>query len=329
MKNKKIILFVICLCLISIIASSSLMVLGSGILGKKEISEKYLSLNEDEILERISTYNFYEICDEINMLSKDNVDLSELMYHSVALAEKSKNISTKELISIIDDKNSSDNLKIICTQLIDYNEISIDKLDEKRLIDLLLNENESDLVRQNIVWILPDDKDTKESLVIAFEKNDDELAFQALKKLNTIDSKLAVDEAKKAIDSNDGKVKIRAAIKVITLNMSKTDNDKEKSDWTQFLKKMLNDINLSKENELMETVVFALSDLKYYKSIYEIINSSKIGKDYKVFCIDQNRQVLQEVLENNPTDADIEIIKKAMSICPIDEINSLLNKVSN
>lgn len=327
MKNKKIIPYIICFSLIIVLASSCLMVFGSKDLNKKEIAEKYISLNEDEILERISSYDFYEICDEINMLSKDCVDISDLMYHSVALTEKSENMPAKELINIIADKNSSNNLKIICLQLIDYNEININQSDKKILIDLMLNENENVLVRQNIVWILPSDEDTIESLVNAFEKSPDDLAFQALKRLNTIDSKLTVNIAKEAIDTNVSEAKIRAAIKIITADLSKSDNDKEKSDWVLFLTSLLNESSTSKENDLVETIIFALSDLKYYKSIYEIINSLKIEKDYKAFCIDQNKQVLENILKNDPTDTDIETIKKAMSICPIDEINSLLIKV--
>lgn len=85
-----------------------------------DVSEREDIIINEDVSQRLSRYNFQQICNEINSISKKGVELPDLLFHSAALAEKINSVSEDELFEIIKNKQNSENLRIISIQLLDY-----------------------------------------------------------------------------------------------------------------------------------------------------------------------------------------------------------------
>lgn len=265
-------------------------------------------------------------------MSKDGIDLSELQFHSVAIIEKAKEIKAEDLLKQIEDENNSENLKIICVQALDFlaKENKNFKLkDTSRLETILLNEKQDSIVRQNIVWAMSTDKRTYDILESLVFEDDEYLAFQALKRLNSDAPERASDIAYKLIETEEQNEKLRIAIKVISEQFAQSDDIKEKDEWIAYCMDVFEKSSASKNDLMQETIVFALSDMFYSKALYEIINNDQIDNSLKVSSIGQNYKVIIDVLEKEPSKNDIEMAIKAMTIYPIDKtVDALKSAVS-
>jgi hypothetical protein len=76
-----------------------------------------------------------------------------------------------------------------------------------------------------------------------------------------------------------------------------------------------------------------MSDIRSNNSIKTLLNNKNIDREVKVFAIDQNYMVLENILNSNPTTEDIYMVIDAMNKLPIkdlkDEFENLLNEVSD
>ncbi|MDR0883244.1 MAG: hypothetical protein LBN05_01325 [Oscillospiraceae bacterium] len=283
---------------------------------------KYSNVDEKEFSGELSKYSFSELCDEINTMSRDGVDLSELQFHSVAIVEKAKKLPANDLQKIIEDERSSENLKVICIQALDFlaQEDEKYKLKDLSVLEaLLLNEKASTLVRQNLVWVIPAGDKTNDIMETLIFQDDEYLAFQALKRLNGEAPDRARVVADTLIKTQAQNEKLRIAIQVISEQVSKSDDAKEKDAWVAYCMDVFKKTESSEEDLMRDTVVFALSDMFYANALYEIIQNDQIDDTLKGFSIAQNYQVLINVLENKPSQNDIEMAIKAMTIRPIDK----------
>lgn len=290
---------------------------------------KYYNLDETEIVKELANYSFMDLCHEVNVLSQSGVELSDLLFHSTALAEKSKDVPTNVLFDVVDNKKNSENLRIICLQVLDFYNTNLDSEYTLKLKAIVLDETEKSLIRQNAVWLLPACDETVEALERVITQDDEMLAFQALKKLNYESPKRARVIAEDLIHSEEQNEKLRIAIKVISSQLSKSNSSKEKDQWLDFCMNLLQQRKCSNNKVLQDTIIFSLSDLYYSKAIFEIINCDSIDNSQKVYCINQNYQVLIDCLNNNPQDEDIEMVIKAMDICPIDKTVEALESAVN
>jgi len=264
-----------------------------------DIFKQYEGVEEDEFSAKLSKYSFSELCDEINAMSKEGVDLSELQFHSVALAEKAKKVSAKDLQKLIADESNSENLRVICVQLLDFLAKEDDKYalkDTSMLEKLILNEKVSSSIRQNTVWALRSGAAANEILEKLIFQSDEALAFQAMKRLSSDAPERAMAAAETLIRTEELNEKHRAAIMIISEQLAKSEDTKEKDEWIAYCMEVYQKSSASKADLMRDTIIFGLSDMFYSKALYAIINSEQIDESSKPFCIEQNYQVLVNVL---------------------------------
>lgn len=281
--------------------------------------ERYRRLSTDRIYENLSKKSFFEICGEINEASAYGAELSDFIAHSAALSEKINEMSSEELVKVITDENNSDNLRIICIQLIDYDCYDFDEKSVKKLYGILQDGTEKSIIRQNLIWKLPSSKKTNDVLTNTAYDEDELVAFQALKRLNYDSPETAVSTAKKLLESEESGEKFRIAIKTISTQLRQSKNMREKDEWIVFCEKIIEKAYAENDETLLNTVVFSLADMRYSKAVYSIINNLYVEETIKKFCIEQNYQTFIDVLQNNPSDYDIRMAVNAMKIYPVDK----------
>ncbi len=294
-----------------------------------DIASKYSKMSEDKILKELKSMSFDEISEEINGIDENEVDYSELLYHENILAEKAKKLSSNELVNIISDENNSNYLRAICIQIIDHNGNNLTTDEVDKLISILLNEDEADIIRENIIWILPENMGVALKIEPLIDKENDSVAMQVLKKINTIDSEYASNIAKSLAEDEINNKKGLAAIKVITADFDKIKNKEEKDDWVKFCIDIIENSENKKDDpdfEKFETMVFALAEMNYKDALYYIIESEKIENFYKTYAITENYELIKNILADNPTTEDLNMAKKAMDYAPNEEINILIKK---
>lgn len=325
MKNKSIIKIAITLCICFALILTPIIAFAAV---SPDVSEREDIIINEDVSQRLSRYNFQQICNEINSISKKGVELPDLLFHSAALAERINSVSEDELFEIIKNKQNSENLRIICIQLLDFADIELNSNDFSQLETIVLDEKESSLVRQNAVWILSSSAQHCDTLEKVVFQDDEQLAFQALKKLNVVSPQRARSIANTLIQNEENGEKLRIAVKVISSQLAQSDDVREKDLWVEYCMDIFSKTNMSKTDLMGETIVFALSDMHYSEAIYKIIEDDRIDKSYKVFCIGENAQVLTDALKNNPTNEEIEIAIKAMTIYPIDKTVEALKEAA-
>ena len=152
--------------------------------------------------------------------------------------------------------------------------------------------------------------------------DDDRLAFQAMKIMNTSDSEKAVKIADRIIQNYNGIVtdKVRAAIKVKASYLANSSTKTERVEFINFCDNILLKDSRKNGDVVSDTIIFALSDVMSEETISYIVSSDKIDRTAKVFCVDQNYRVLKSMLLENLSERNLDIVIQAMKICPLKEM---------
>ncbi|WP_368292736.1 hypothetical protein [Dehalobacter sp. TBBPA1] len=295
----------------------------------ESLKRDYSNKTEKEVISELCMKPISDITDEINTISSNGADLSDITIQASVLAKRANEIPDDTLVSIIKDNKNSQNLRVTMLQLGKHKKSFSSNEGKKILIDLLKDNKEEFAVKQNAIWALPDDDPlTVEVLTeISKQENDGVLAFQAIRKLNLIKPNLAIDLSNDILADyhNQQTEKVRAAIKVKAKQFSNEIKEisKEKNQFTQ----MCFDIfNTSDDQIMKDTVIFAVSELKDEAAITNIVRNEKIDRPVKAYCIDQNYSTLLRMIKNNPTDKNIETVIQAMNIYPIKDLLSPLKE---
>ncbi len=282
------------------------------------LKSDYSNKSEAEISRELAKKPITDIFQEINSISSYNTDLSNLILHASALAERVDEISEDVILTLIGDDTNTVNLRVIMIQLIKYKNSDIDDT----LLKKLLVQNDTDpAIKQNIVWALSDDDPETIALLKQISVQDDELlAFQAIKKLNQSEPGIASDISNEILKNYkfEQPEKVRAAIKVKAEQLRQdTSKGVEKTEFIQILQ----DLYSGSNDEIMkDTVIFALSDLKDETAISIIITNKDIDNSIKMYCIDQNYSTLLKMVEKDSTDVKLETVIQAMNIYPITDL---------
>lgn len=289
------------------------------------INKDFSNISETEAMSKLAQNSFEEIINDINILS-NNVEMSDLIFHANALAEKAKEVPQEQISKEILNENNTDTTRVILTQI--YRHIGGDGNNQELLA--LLEEKDVDFeikrnILLNVYQTAPNDSQFYEKIALG---EDDRLAFHAIKILNETNPKLAMEISDAIIENFDGTVteKMRAAVKVKGSQLSNSSSKDELQEFINLCDSMLT--NASKEDDIVaDTVIFALSDVMSTETISYIIASDKVDNVVKTYCIDQNYSVLAEMISDNPTKSEIEIVSRAMSIYPITKMAEPLQVV--
>lgn len=317
-KKSKILVSLLCLAVFVISAFCLYSLSGASSSALNVFKKKYPNISESEIAERLSKDSFSEVCDEINTLSAEGVRLSSLVVHSSVIAEKAKDISSDEIMSIIESKKNSDQLRILCVQILGANGRQLSSENTEKLKKLILDRKTDSELRQNILWVLPNGAETDAALEELVFGSDDRLAFQALKRLSFSNPRQAQTLSEKLLDSGEMNERSRMAINVMSAYYAKG-SAQEREKWIQFVSKIFQKALEKNDTLLMDTVVFALSDMYCTQALSYILGNDYVDEAVKSYCVQQNFNVLINALSADPSDANIELAVAAMRICPVDK----------
>ena len=286
--------------------------------------QSYTNMSEEKMVSALSEKSFEELVSDINTLT-DSVDEADLIFYADALRREAKQISTEKLTNEILNENNTSTLKILLLQIAHLDRIDIDN---ESLENLLSTDSDFELKRNALITIFTQDPNSKLIETIA-SGNDDRLAFQAIKMLNTSDPEKALSIANEILRDYSGNntAKLNAAIKVKAANLAKESTADERLEFISFCGKLLEGKN-TKDDLTRDTVIFALSDMLSPESISYIVRSELIDNIAKQYCIDQNYKVLAGMLRNGSNE-DKESVILAMQIYPISEMEKEIQTALN
>lgn len=307
----------------------SLMLTGSAFATDRvtAISNEVSNVDEAKVMTNLANKSFDKLISDINALG-DSVDMSDLIFHADALLKKATEIPQDQIINEILDEANSNNVRVILTQI--NRHLGNSESNEKLVT--LLEQNDVDFeIKRNILLNIyqssPDDIAVYEKVALG---EDERLAFHAIKILNETAPEKAIEISDTIMQNFKGTVtdKVKASIKVKASQLRNSSTANERQNFISFCDSILT-ADGRMEEVVTDTVIFALSDVMSEESISYIITSDKIDNTAKVFCIDQNYSVLEEMVTKNVTPEKIEIVLEAMSIYPIVEMAEHLQTVSS
>ncbi len=281
---------------------------------------KYRNKSSKEISDVLTDMSFMEICSEVNELSAQGAELSDFIAHASVMAEKAEHINSDKLMEIINDPGNSENLRIIVLQILDYKGIELDDGNIKDLHRIVKEKKANNIILQNIIWILPESKGTDKLMESVALGDNDEMAFQALRRLNMDNPEQAVLIARKFIKDDIKGERKRIAIMVISQYLRKSDDEREKDDWVSYCDKELAKSIHADNFMLSNTIIYSLSGMRYLGAVACLINSDLLDETEKYLAAAENYKTFIDALSDNPTDEVIEYVIKAMEFCPTTEV---------
>ena len=267
-----------------------------------------------------------EIFDEINELSAEGVEYPELIDFGFILLERIDAIPESLLVNTIDSRLIHPNLRILCVELLEtkymesLGDIELSERSVEKLSAIVADAEENASVRRRLIETLPRTEATAEILAKTAYDSEPTIAYRSLQFLNFFAPEVSRSIAVEFIKSGEN---VSTGVDTINYQMARTDNTAEKDEWVAYLVDSLEKNNsesasTQEKPDLSDNTIFScLTNMRYHKALYEIINSPYIDEEDKESCLGSYHlcvEVLKEVLENEPTQYDIEMIKKAIEI---------------
>lgn len=323
-RNKLITVLLVTVSLLAVFVFSALSTDFFGLL-----QEKYVGLDEAEVVEKLRKMEYSELCGEINKFSSAGFKESDMIVLASILAEKIDAVSDERVIEDICNKKNSQILRVSLAQLCNSNNSQTALKDLSALEKVLFDKNEDSVVRRNLVWVFAENKASAEILTSLANDDDELLSFQAIKALNKLNPEAAQKIADSFLSDGTKGEKLRIAIKVKSREYKSLEaTTTDMKDFIEFCK----DIYYKNINDqlLTDTIVFALSDMRKEEAISFIIEEKSVEASIKSFCISQNYTLFLRLLKSDPSFETIELAISAMNIRPIDEVVHLLEeKIQN
>ena len=250
----------------------------------------------------------HEILSKIDRLSTGNaqIDSTQLFSLMDELLNVESAFTNAEIVDLIKDDSYTDTTKQILLDIY-FHKNSMRTNDSTNLKALLNDDRVSIDVKRKILSDASFNSDD-ESILIDFIENDDNLAAISLKKLSFINRQKAFELSQDILNNqeDESRIKFSEALKATARYL------KDNRDLANY-----EELEADFIAQSSGTDVYAKSDLQSKKGILSIIEDSNYGRLEKVYAIDQNFMVLEQILTNEPTDSEIRSVVKAMEIHPI------------
>lgn len=300
-------------------------------------TKKYSEMSEKEIKNELNKLDSDDLVSEVNKVMAEGKIVND--YNSTipvvsALADRKDELKNNEIIDMIKSNKFNLETKEVLVDIYN-NKSSIDKND-KELKDLLYEDEIDDKLKQritNIVEFNSEDMPLLEGMINKGGLN----AFYALKGASKIDTKKAYEISKNIIANNKNKTEeeVSGAILVTSKYLKEKKNNKENinKEMEEFLDESLEIFNDSSNRSIKDAIAYSISDIKSEKTIKSLLKDYKLDNEVKMFAIDQNYMILENILKNNPSEDDIYMVIESMKTLPIkdfeDEFKGLLESQSN
>ncbi len=332
LRSKKIVLLSIC-CLVLVSLVAQVFATNDSTADTKLMLEKYRQKDEVEIKKQLKELSKEQLIEDANSLSTElekATDINVLIPFAQEIFKRKDEFKNTEILEVIQNNTYSPTTQQVMVDLFTVkNENNLSKNELKKL----LKEN---TVRKDVkVKIVANSRFNKDDVTLLrdlFKEDNGVLAFMSLKKLSNTNSEEAYKIAKKVLSNykSESEEKVSASLKATVkyLKSNKLDNKELAGLENDFINLNLQIVNTTNDNSLKDSSIFALSELMSKASIDEIIKNESIDRELKVFAVDQNFMVLKEILSKNPTEADVELVVKAMEILPISDLIANLEIVA-
>lgn len=234
------------------------------------------------------------------------------------LWQQRKSIPRQDLVSVLMDKSRSQESRALMVDLL------AGTPEEARLTDdmrgFLGDGRLGSTLTARIIVSYPFLKRDTPLLSALASGTDDQVAFQALKKLGTSDSsaarQIALTTISHAEDSSD--LKLSAAYKVLVRSGKLETDQATKKALLRHLATVLADADTSPE--LRDSAMFALADMRSLDALRMLLESDNVDRPVAVGAVNENALVIKTALDKNPDEATIELAVTAMEICPLRDL---------
>lgn len=302
---------------------------------------KYENMSEEQVINNLKGLDKSKMTAEIkNVFSElSGTDINALIPFAAELRNRINEYSEDELVSLITNRDNDLFFRITIVQL--YSGMKFEKRTSKgnnAIRDLLLDEKTENDLKENIITGLDfsDEKGLKILDSIAHGEND-MLAFQAIKKLNKIDSVKATRISNQILENykNETPEKVNVALKVMAQEyrnnrIQKTFTNELQQRKMEFIEICIDIINTSKKDDkLQDCAVFALSDMTDSDAITAIIKNNNMDESLKVYAVDQNYNTLLEMAKSANSEQETDVICDAVNIYPLKGLKNSLSEIKS
>ncbi|EGG33990.1 hypothetical protein [Paenibacillus sp. HGF5] len=317
------------------LSTAMLLTLSAGVVvAYPDVLQSYSSKNEVEIqheLKKLDKQEFVTEFDEISKKIDPVTNVNELIPFAAELFDRDDEFSNEELLSLIKDTE-----KTIVTRnaMLELYQAKNKNNRNNELKELLKDKSFDREIQEKIIATTHFEKadvPLLESLVLDQEEM---LSFQAMKQLRSLDKELALSLSQDILNEykNYPEEKISAALKATSHYIKSNNSEKaslsQNSQATELINISLDIINSENYSpKLKDSAFFATSDLRSKEAILTILKQSNVDRELIVYAIDQNFYVLNEILLNDPSLEEIELIINAMEMHPITDLYDSLNTV--
>lgn len=295
------------------------------------ILSKYSNSDTQSIVSKLEKMSKQELLDEFNKI-QNMVSIDEMIYWASEIDNRKHQFSYDELIEEIKNPKNS---KLLRDTLVDIyfskeNYLQTEQKSTEKIKNLIKSDLIDDEIRSKIIILCNFNIDDTNFLIEIIKNNNQMSAFNALKQLRKVNPQEAFEIAYNIFKTRENRtdLEISASQKCLSILLREF---KDKEIEEEFVKGCLDIIESGSNNdELVDSSIFALSDMMSKEGIDAIVRSSSI-KDIslKRALIIQNIIVLKNLIDNkNPTQEEVELVVLAMEICPIKDFYNSLKKIN-
>lgn len=305
------------------------------------VTAKYANKTENQVIEELSRLGKDELLSECKAAASETtrqVAKADFSYFAIVMSMREDEFSAEEIVSLAKDSRNDSLFRCAMVQMYEDKEATAEC--DTQLKQMLSDASVDSVIKRNIV--LSVDFSTAQDVQLLTDiarGEDDLLAFQSIKKLKLTNPEVAKSLSKSILSNleNESTEKIKAAIKA---EASYFYNQKFKADAAgsgkvrisakamepafvqdkaAFIELCMEVFEETDDALLKDSCIYALSDMVDPEAILAVLRSDA-DNDIKRFCINQNYLTLIEVLENSPTEEEIQLVCKAMQIHAITDL---------
>ena len=292
---------------------------------------KYNNLADvTEALDNMSSAQLVQSVAEAAREAELNFNEQNFMYFSTAMLERADEFTDEDLTDIASNENYSGLMRVLAIQIL--GQIHNYEFDSDDLCDLLKADNISDEIRTNIMVACNfSSKTGKELLITLANDNNPETVFQAMKQLRSVDLDAACEIADNIISNYElyhEKIVCAAilakskALSIENYNARATEND-----IAQFIQFCSDFHDEATDQVSQDTAIIGIKRLHRPEGIEAIVQNKKFDPIMQSGAIGENSVVLYQMIEEDPSEANIELVCHAMEICPISVFEVPLTKI--
>ncbi len=289
-----------------------------------------------EALENMSSAQLVKAVAAAAEEAEQNFNEENFMYFATALLERADEFSDEELTGIALNENYSELMRILAIQILGQTHNY--KFESSDLLNMLNDENLSSEIRKNIMAICDfSSEEANQQLRELADVSDPDIFFHAMKRLQQSGSESDLETASAIADtiiadySSYHEKIVRAAIlaKSRALSAEHEIEGTTDTDIEEFISFCSNFHDVAIDQVAQDTAIIGLKRLHRPESIEAIIKNDEFDRVMKVGAVSYNADILYQMLEEDTSESNIELICCAMDLYPISDFAAPLREIYN